>query len=99
MVAVDRMPKSPCQGTFTCVDNSIALCIVILTSIYVEGVLFIVSHSTAAVLEHCNTKLAVSSSAESIFFLWFILPYSVGASHSVNLQLLQAGLTRSKNMP
>jgi hypothetical protein len=51
MVAVDRMPKSPCEGTCMCVDNSTALCIVILTSINVEDVLFIVSQSTAAVLE------------------------------------------------
>jgi hypothetical protein len=34
-----------------------------------------------------------------LFLLHFILPYSVGGSHSVDLQLLNVGLTCKNNIP
>jgi hypothetical protein len=50
MVAVDRMPEFVCQEMRVAVDSSTASCIVILSNINVQGVLFIMSLSTAVVV-------------------------------------------------
>jgi len=88
MVAVDRMPEFVCQAMHVLVDST-ASCIVILSNINVQGVLFIMSMSTAVVVAFLYIKLEVPGSVDSpFFFVHFILPYSIGGSHSVDLQLL-----------
>jgi len=49
MVAVDRIPEFVCQDMHVLVGST-ASCIVILSNINVQGVLFIMSMSTAVIV-------------------------------------------------